>query len=192
MIRCKVAEAALVGERQDVGALMNGSSGIVKVAMLILSLAACAQGQPTRMKTTMPSSEQQILSKGNLDRVKRYILESGERCTYSNRYNNNPCVRLPQLSLYLNPDPGPDGHPQWNINCDITRGDFNTLVVHEEGGDSAYHTVDFRGADAIVLKGRERAAESEMLRSKLVLERAVLAVLQRVDAGASSPEEAKK
>lgn len=157
--------------------------------MLFMPLVALAGAQASCMKNTTPSSERQTLSKGNLDRVKRYILESGERCTYVNKYNNNPCIKLPQLRLYLNPDPGPDGHPQWNINCDITRGDFNTLVVQEESGDSAYHTVDFRDANAIAIEGQEGTAEREMLRSKRILERAVLAVLRRVDAGASSPKE---
>jgi hypothetical protein len=31
-----------------------------------------------------------------------------------------------------------------NINCDVTRGDFNTLVVQRNGADSNYSVIDFQ------------------------------------------------
>jgi hypothetical protein len=86
-------------------------------------------------------------------------------------YNNNPCLETSGFRLYLNPDPGPNGHPQWNIHCDITRGDFNTLVVQEKGGASAFHTLEFLDAKAISIRGAGKNSES-------MLESAVLDVLR--------------
>jgi hypothetical protein len=76
------------------------------------------------------SDEEQVINKKNLDQIKQFILKQGKRCTYSQMYNNNPCYELGPYIFYLNPDPGgPNNHPQWNINSDLVRGDFNTLVI---------------------------------------------------------------
>lgn len=153
---------------------MKNSVAIATMAILIASSVANAEAQPSSMKITQPSPAGQTLTKDKLDRVKRYIIEAGERCTYVNMYNNNPCIETSEFRLYLNPDPGPNGHPQWNINCDTTRGDFNTLVVQEKSDASAYHTIDFRDANAIAFRGEEKGSE-------LILKRAVLDVLRRID-----------
>ncbi len=70
-----------------------------------------------------------MLSRESLQQLKQAILANGHRCTFSNMYNHNPCLRAGGLDLYLIPDPGPDGHPQWNLNSDPARGDFHTLLV---------------------------------------------------------------
>ena len=129
----------------------------------------------------MPASEP-ILGKRNLDRIKNYIIAQGRRCTYSNMYNNNPCFDLAGVRLYLNPDPGPDGHPQWNINCDISRGDFNTLVLHDADG---YRTIDFRDAGDIRVHEDGAAVESATPASKRLPETVVLEMLKLMQAGES-------
>jgi hypothetical protein len=41
---------------------------------------------------------------------------------------------LDDMDLFLNPEPGgPNNHPQWNINCDQTKSDFNQIVVRTLG-----------------------------------------------------------
>ena len=75
------------------------------------------------------AQEQQMLSRESLQQLKQTILASGHRCTFSNMYNHNPCLRAGGLDLYLIPDPGPDGHPQWNLNSDPAKGDFHQLLV---------------------------------------------------------------
>ena len=79
------------------------------------------------------SGEGSILNKTNLDRIKHFLLQKGETCTYCNMYNNNPCFETENFYFYLNPDPGGlVNHPQWNINSDPTKGDFNTLVIRKK------------------------------------------------------------
>ena len=122
----------------------------------------------------MPTSSSEVLTAQNLGRVKRQLLEGGARCTYVNRYNHNPCAETAGFQLYLNPDPGPDGHPQWNINSDMALGDFNTLMVRSKRGDTTLHELDFRNAAALLF-GHDEAA------SRPVLEAAVLELLRSID-----------
>jgi hypothetical protein len=76
------------------------------------------------------NNKDSVLNKMNLDDIKHKILQSGQTCTWSNMYNNNPCFETINYQFYLNPDPGgPHNHIQWNINCDPKKGDFNTLVI---------------------------------------------------------------
>jgi hypothetical protein len=144
------------------------------MAILFSTFAANAQAQPNGVETNPHPSTEQTLTKEKLDRVKRYILASGTRCTYVNMYNNNPCMDTSRFRLYLNPDPGPNGHPQLNINCDIRLGDFNTLVVQDKHGASGFHTIVFIDPDAILIKGEEKNSRS-------VLNKAVQEVLRRID-----------
>jgi hypothetical protein len=99
------------------------------------------------------SDQETLINKKNLDQIKQFILQQGKRCTYSNRYNNNPCHELGPYIYYLNPDPGgPDNHPQWNINSDLKMGDFNTLVIRrnlsvdrsDEAFSDQYRYIDFK------------------------------------------------
>lgn len=128
--------------------------------------------------------EDRVLNKTNLDRIKRHIIANGMRCTYSNMYNHNPCWALPPYRFYLNPDPGPDGNRQWNINCDITRGDFNTLVIDETGEPGRSGTVDFRSAGAITVRVHGSTFElppHEASASRTMIAAAVAAALQAID-----------
>lgn len=166
--------------------LVNNPAAIATMIALTASTAATfVQAQPDNMKITPSSPVGKILTKEKLDQVKRYILISGKRCTYANMYNNNPCIEVPGFWLYLNPDPGPNGHPQWNINCDTTRGDFNSLVVQEKNGASAFHTIEFLDANAIVIRGEGKTSEP-------VLNRAILETLRRIDLEAGSQGEPRK
>lgn len=124
----------------------------------------------------------QLLTKETLDRVKRHVLASGKRCTYSNKYSHNPFLELQDYWLYLNPDPGPDGHPQWNINSDTSKGDFNELVVVEKADSSMYHGVVFREADAIRLRKNGDA-------SRHTLEQAVRQALRSIDSPSMGQQE---
>jgi hypothetical protein len=58
------------------------------------------------MEIVTSSAAEPFLNQYTLDRVKRFILAKGQRCTYSNMYNHNPCLRVADIQLYLNPDPG--------------------------------------------------------------------------------------
>ncbi|WP_255989265.1 hypothetical protein [Chitinolyticbacter albus] len=153
----------------------------VIVALVLALIAGAAPADATaesrNMDIAQPEHASAILSKVNLDRVKRHIIVAGSRCTYANKYNHNPCLATSDFHLYLNPDPGPDGHPQWNIDCDVTRGDFNTLVVQEKHDQNDWHMVAFMGIDKPV---HVRSG------SRRVLEQAVRQVLDQLSASDTS------
>ena len=66
-----------------------------------------------------------LLSSENFRRIKRFVLQAGDRQTYCNRYNHNPHYSFGEgFEVYLNPDVG-----QRNINCDPARSDFDEIVI---------------------------------------------------------------
>ncbi|MES2932045.1 MAG: hypothetical protein V4805_00935 [Pseudomonadota bacterium] len=134
------------------------------------------------MELISQSASEPILNKTNLDRIKKFIIAGGERCVYSNMYNNSPCFKLPGFQLYLNPDPGPDGNRQWNISCDITRGDFNTIVFRRDLFSDQYRYVEFIKENEI--KVSVDYPEEGMTQRKLRAfpEAAVLEMLKVIDA----------
>lgn len=102
-----------------------------------------------------------------LQQVKRLILAGGHRCTFSNMYNHNPCARVGELDLYLLPDPGPDGHPQWNLNSDPARGDFHTLLVVPVDFDRSEARVSFFAGAALAVEPARDQAALELLTEAL-------------------------
>lgn len=164
--------------------LMNRScmSAIAAAFALQISLACADTKGPTTMQAVSIPTADPLLNKANLDQIKQHIIGLGARCTYVNKYNNNPCWSLAPYVFYLNPDPGPDGNPQWNINCDISRGDFNTLVIGERASGRAA-SVDFRSKEAILLRAYGRAFEDspgEFTQDQAMFRTAVAAALQAV------------
>lgn len=157
------------------------SNPSIKQVLPTRSFAETLRGN---MQTATLSSTEPVLNKTNLNRVKHHILETGRRCTYSNMYNNNPCMVLQEFELYLNPDPGgPYGDPQWNINCDVTLGDFNTLVVHWKNAVNTYSVIDFRHEQAIsIQEDNGGAAPRDIRKLKDALEAAILASLKAIKA----------
>lgn len=122
-----------------------------------------------------------LLNKANLDRIKRHIIAQGRRCTYVTMYNDNPCWSLPPYMFYLNPDPSPDGHPQWNINSDTRRGDFNTLVITDSASSVDPGSVEFRRAGGVAFRRcRGEVSPDEAGRSEAVFRAAVRAALKAV------------
>jgi hypothetical protein len=80
--------------------------------------------------TQIKINKNKVLNKKNLDVIKRFMLKTGQTCTFTNMYNNNPCYQTAHYQFYLIPDPGgPHNHIQWNMNCDPKKGDFNTMVI---------------------------------------------------------------
>lgn len=153
-------------------------------AVMVASLVHCpawadTQPRPTPMSRT--AANERVLNKQTLYRVKRHILASGKRCTYSNKYNHNPFLEVPDFWLYLNPDPWSEDQPQRNVDSDPSKGDFNELVVREKADNSVYHSVVFRDANDIRLGVHDDA-------SRHTLERAVLEVLQLIDAQSSGQQ----
>lgn len=81
------------------------------------------------------------LSRANFETIKVFVLERGDRLTYSNMYNSNPHYRFDGFDVYLNPEAG-----QRNINCDPALSDFDEIVIHEQKVGGEYFRVKRVGA----------------------------------------------
>lgn len=130
------------------------------------------------MPTSPLLTHDPLLNKANLDRIKRHIIDGGQRCTYVNMYNHNPCWQHGTFHFFLNPDPGPDGQRQWNLNCDLSRGDFNTLVIRTTDTPARYAGIAFLQADQV----RLQAHDAEDASDRTLLETAVADALRAIDA----------
>ena len=102
----------------------------VRIALILSFFTSPSMAHARPLTLRLHSGAEPILNKSNLDKIKQFILKRGQTCTYSNMYNNNPCIETSHFSFYLNPDPGPGNTIQWNIGCDPKKGDFNTMVIH--------------------------------------------------------------
>jgi hypothetical protein len=56
------------------------------------------------------------------DRIRRFVLEHGDRQTYCNRYNHNPHFAFAACDAYLNPHP-------FNLDCDPSLGELTGLTL---------------------------------------------------------------
>jgi hypothetical protein len=135
------------------------STATAKIAVFIffgilgINTMSIAKTKTEYVTLRLRSDEEEIINKINLDQIKKFILQQGRRCTYSQMYNDNPCYEIGPYLYYLNPDPGgPHNHPQWNINSDREKGDFNTLVIRrnldvdrsDSAFDDQYRNIDFK------------------------------------------------
>ncbi len=78
----------------------------------------------------MKLCKHQDLRLDNFQKIKRFLLQYGDRKTYCNRYNNNPHYVFPHVEVFLNPGPIDRGvDDRCDCCCDPARTDFNTLVI---------------------------------------------------------------
>lgn len=84
------------------------------------------------------SSDEKVINRANLIRIKRFILKKGRRETYCNIYNNNPAYHTKNYSYYLNPDLG-----QKNPNCETNKSDFHSLTIRNPNKKNQYRKVEF-------------------------------------------------
>jgi hypothetical protein len=67
---------------------------------------------------------------------KNFILENGDRQTFSNMYSNNPHYSFKRFEAYLLPEIG-----QINGNCDPEISDFNIIVLRDIKSDPQYYRI---------------------------------------------------
>jgi hypothetical protein len=97
------------------------------------------------VKNGEPPKLDPVLNRANLIAIKQFILKQEHKETYCNMYNNNPFFAVKNYRFYLNPDPGPNGHPQFNVNCDPQKTDFHTLVIRNmDWGPDQYRHIQFK------------------------------------------------
>jgi hypothetical protein len=115
-------------------------------------------------------SDEKLINRTNLTTIKQFIIKKGFRETYCQLYNNNPAYHSKRFAFYLNPDTR-----QQNINCEIDKSDFQTLVVRGPdtlSGKNQYYYISFNNEqyteisipwpaeDLSILQIREFAVES--------------------------------
>ena len=119
-----------------------------------------------------------ILNRANLIAIKQFILEQGRRETYCSMYNNNPAFFVKNHSFYLNPDPGPDGFRQYNINCDPQKTDFQTLVIRNM--DWGYRYIDFKDEHYICVTVNYPADDLNIEKIRDRTEEALKIILEKI------------
>ncbi len=111
------------------------------MSLLVIALSVLpAQGRTVDLVLRIDNrkSEEEVINKANLVKVKEFILKKGLRETYCNRYNNNPAYHTENYSYYLNPDSG-----QENANCELDKSDFNNLTIRNPRKKNQYRNVEF-------------------------------------------------
>jgi hypothetical protein len=96
------------------------------VALFLLPIVAFSQEDDLLRKDIS-----EILSKDDFERIEQFIMDKGDRKTFSQKYNLNPHYSFEDLDVYLNPV------SQWIISNNI--GDYNVMVIHDETG--YYHMI---------------------------------------------------
>ena len=111
------------------------------ILLLFLVLGATwifAETIDVRLRIRDKSSDEKVITRANLIKIKKFILKQGFRETYCNMYNNNPAYRTKNFSFYLNPDSG-----QENINCETAKSDFHSLTIRNPNRKNQYRSVEF-------------------------------------------------
>jgi len=139
------------------------------------------------MKTVVASDS--IINRENLVRIKQFILLSKQTRTFCQMFNDNPFFETERYEFYLNPDPGgPHKHPQWNINCDPSRGDFHTIIVRKKlayfrsDGDfqDQYRRLSFAGPDVQIVNDHDDSKVADDAKLKQFPEDAIKELLDIV------------
>ena len=110
---------------------MNAAIG--GMVFLFLALAGQGWGEGVEVSTAVvPDGSNDALTLPNFIRIREFMLSQGKRNTYCNMYNHNPFWAFKGFNAYLNPP------NQQNINCEIEKSGFNTLVIQCSKPDTAY------------------------------------------------------
>jgi hypothetical protein len=97
-----------------------------------------AETLDVRLRILQKGSEETVITRENLIKIKQFIIQSSQRETYNNLYNNNPSYHTQKFRFYLNPDAGSN-----NSDCDLNKSDFNSLTIRNSSDRNQYRTVEF-------------------------------------------------
>jgi hypothetical protein len=114
--------------------------GVFLCVLAICPVRGLAETIEVRLRIRNEKSDERIINRENLVKIKKFVLQQGKRQTYCNRYNYSPAHRTTNYDFYLNPDTG-----QHNINCDPTKSDFQNMMIHVRAavGPDQYRDVNF-------------------------------------------------
>ncbi len=113
----------------------------LKVCLLFfcMTFVASAETLDVSLRIRNDKSDEKIINRENLIAIKQFILKNGLRITYSQMYNSNPAYVTERFGFFLNPDSG-----QQNINCELDKSDFQTLVVNDSNNKNQYCNIEFK------------------------------------------------
>jgi len=108
-------------------------AAIAGAALLTLILGWNARSAEIESSTAIvPDGSNPVLTVGNFVRIRQFILSQGRRRTYCNMFNDNPYWQFFGFNAYLNPA------VPTNINCEIGKFEFNTLVIQVTAPHTKY------------------------------------------------------
>jgi len=114
--------------------------------LLGLTLSACGA------RTSAAPANASDLRKEDFVRVKRWILERGDRVTFGQMYNQNPHYTFGAVDAFLLPETG-----QQNINCDPRLSDFDAIVLRVVSVDGQRYATVRLEKDRVILQDPEGA-----------------------------------
>ena len=151
--------------------------GLLLLALIPCVNEALAETIDVRLRIRQQKTEEKIITRENLIRIKQFILRQGRREEYCNMYNNNPAYRTKGYGFYLNPDSG-----QENINCDLEKSDFNNLTIHKSGGGTnQYRSVEFLDEHYIYITVSHPTHELTVLGMRQPVEEAMKEILDDIE-----------
>jgi hypothetical protein len=130
-----------------------------------------------------------VLTEAAFKKIRRFILDQGQRQTYCNRFNNNPFFRFGHYALYLDPE-------NTNIQCEPDRSEFNTITAHslsptKSGGSGYWHIRLDPSRKRLILEQYHARKAGRKLRRECaqIFQEALkrIAALQQEPAGAEDP-----
>lgn len=155
-------------------------------AILLLTLAgslpqAFAETIDVRLRISQQRAEGTI-TRENLIKIKKFILQQGRRETYSNAFSNNPAYHSDSFRFYLDPDSG-----QENSTCDPEKSDFHILTIRRAaGGSNQYRTVEFLDRYDIYITSTWPTGDLSVQQIRQFVEDAMRELLAEIDAAGQS------
>jgi len=120
----------------EVGLERGMNAAIAVGVLLAVILGVDLPGAKVEFSTAIVADgSNPVLTVANFVLIRKFILSQGKRLTYCNMFSDNPYWPFPGFNSYLNP---PD---QRNINCEIGRSEFNTLVIQVTAPHTKYWNV---------------------------------------------------
>jgi len=150
------------------------------------SIQTFAEISDVRLRIHDKPSDKKTITIANLIKIKQFILKKGHRDTYCNMYNNNPAYRTKSFCFYLNPDSGQD-----NINCDINKSDFNTLVIQKPDCDNnQYRMVEFLDPNWVYIIVSSPTEDLTVSQIHVFVSEAMMEILKIIDIEMSDKSDA--
>ena len=138
-----------------------------------------AETLEVRLRLRNDKSDETVVNRENLTRIKQFILAQGKRETYCNMYNNNPAHETQNYHFYLNPD-----SEQANINCETNKSDFQTMVIRVSalaGKKNQYRHVVFANPNEVQVVASWPSADLTVSAVKDVVVDALKEILAEID-----------